>query len=323
MSKVCTTAQALSSIISYPLKHAVYSKSLKPKLADWRYGVTVCIAAIATDGFSHKPDPGDEVIVSVADKKLSLFYTSSDGAVSKQFFFHDEWVAMMAGNDITPCVEIMNASSKLLAKKPNTLPNVTNAVKTAFQNHLHQFIEDKVLSRYGMKLPDFRRNGKKQFTPEVFNSLCSQIDNVALDCEFLVFGFDTDHEPHIFTVTNPGTVNVYDRPGFWAIGSGANTALGMLFYRGQHIFAGMEETLYNACEAKFMAESASGVGAETQIYIAKYGYKAFYHGASILKLIRDEWEKHGKPKMPPDVLKKIKEEGLSFAKDEYGIPEES
>src|SRR5260370_16687794 len=158
---------------------------------------------------------------------------------------------MMAGGDITPCVEIMNASSKLFAKKKNTLANVTSTVKTAFQNHLQQLTEDKVLSRYGMKLPDFRRNGKKQFTSEVFNSLCSQIDNIALECEFLVCGFDGDREPHIFTVTNPGTVNIYDRPGFWAIGSGANTALGMLFYRGQNVHEHVENTLYTASTPNF------------------------------------------------------------------------
>jgi 20S proteasome alpha/beta subunit len=275
------------------------------------------------DGFSHMPDRGDEVIVSVADQKLSLFYTSSDGAVSKQFFFHDDWIAMMAGGDITPCVEIMNASSKLFAKKANTLANMTNAVKTAFQNHLQQLTEDKVLSRYGMKLPDFRRNGKKQFTPEVFNSLCSQIDNVALECELLVSGFDSDREPHIFTVTNPGTVNVYDRPGFWAIGSGANTALGMLFYRGQNVHTYMEETLYHACEGKFMAESASGVGTETQIFIAKQGYRGIMYGSNLLNVIREEWEKNGKPKMPPEMHKKIKQEGITFSKNEYGYGSDS
>ena len=280
--------------------------------------MTVCIAAIGMDGFSHMPDRGDEVIVSVADQKLSLFYTSSDGAVSKQFFFHDDWIAMMAGGDITPCVEIMNASSKLFAKKKNTLANITNAVKTAFQNHLRQLTEDKILSRYGMKLPDFRRNAKKQFTSEVFNSLCSQIDNVTLDCEFLVFGFDADGEPHIFTVTNPGTVNVYDRPGFWAIGSGANTALGMLFYRGQNIHTHMEDTLYHACEAKFMAESASGVGTETQMFIAKQRYKSMMHGGNLLKVIREDWEKHGRPQIPPEIHKKIKDAEITFSKDEYG-----
>lgn len=285
--------------------------------------MTVCIAAIGMDGFSHMPDRGDEVIVSVADRKLSLFYTSGDGAVSKKFFFHDDWIAMMAGADITPCVEIINASSKLFAKKKNTLANVTSAVRTAFQNHLQQLIEDKVLSRYKMKLADFQRNGKKRFTPEVFNLLCSQIDNVALGCEFLVSGFDDEREPHIFTVTNPGIVSNYDRPGFWAIGSGANTALGMLFYRGQNVHEHVEETLYNACEAKFMAESATDVGADTEMYIAKHGYRGFSYGGNLLSVIREEWEKHGKPKMPSEVCKEIRQEGIYFSKDEYGPPEES
>jgi len=279
--------------------------------------VTVCIAAIGRNGYSHAPDYGDEVIVLISDQKLTLFYTSSDGVVTKRFHFHKEWVAMMAGNDITPCVEIMDASSKLLVKRNNTLRNVTNAVKTAFQNRLQQLVEDKILSRYGMKLADFRRNGKKQFTPEVFNSLCSQIDNTALDCEFLVSGFDAGREPHIFTVTNPGIVNVYDRPGFWAIGSGANTALSMLFYRGQNIETEMEQTLYHAFEAKFMAESASDVGRETQFFIAKHGCNTVtWSSPNLINEIRNEWEQHGKPPFPPDVLKKIRVAEITLTKED-------
>lgn len=280
--------------------------------------MTVCIAAIGRDGYSHEPERGDEIIVSVSDKKLTLFYTSSDGVVSKRFYIHNEWTAMMAGNDITPCVEIIDASSTFLAKKTNTLTNVTNAVKTAFQNHLQQFNEDKILSRYGMKLSEFRRNGKKQFTPEIFNSICSQIDNTTLECEFLVFGFDQQKCPHIFTVTSPGIVGVYDKPGFWAIGSGASAALSMLFYRGQNIDTEMEKTLYHACEGKFMAESASDVGAETEFFISKHGHNTMEgNTAKILDDMRDEWEKYGKPQFPVNVLKRIKEAEIKLTNMEF------
>ena len=280
--------------------------------------MTVCIAAIGRDGYSHMPDRGDEVIVSVADTKLTLFYTSKDGVVSKRFYFHEEWSAMMAGNDITPCVEIMNASSKLLTKKANTLASVTNAVKTAFQNRLQELIEDKILSRYKMKLADFQHNGKKRFTPEVFNSLCAQIDNTALQCEFLVFGFDKDREPHIFTVTNPGTVGIYDKPGFWAIGSGANTALSMLLYRGQNVDTDMKDTLYHTFEAKFMAESASDVGTETAFFIGKHGHNSMHwSNFRLLEEIREEWEKFGQPQIPPNVLKKIRQAEITLTKETF------
>ncbi len=279
--------------------------------------MTVCIAAIGRNGYENAPEHGDEVIVSVSDTKLTLFYTSGDGVVSKRFHFHKEWTAMMAGNDITPCVEIMAASAALLVNKKNTLMNVTNAVKTAYQNRLQELIQDKILSRYGMTLPEFRVDGKKHLTPEIFNSICSQIDNTGLECEFLVFGFDEHKIPHVFIVTNPGIVNVYDKPGFWAIGSGASAALSMLFYRGQNTEKQMEETLYHTCEAKFMAESASDVGAETQFFIGKYGANTMSHSTKLLENIRDEWENHGKPKFPPTVLKKIRDGNIKRTNEEF------
>jgi hypothetical protein len=280
--------------------------------------VTVCIAAIARDGYANEPERGDEVIVSVSDKKLTLFYTSGDGVVSKRFHFHSEWTALMAGSDITPCVEIMQAATGLLSGKHNTLRNIASAVKTAYQNRLQELIEDRILSRYGMKLQEFKASGKNQLTVEIFNSICSQIDNTSLECEFLVFGFDDNKIPHIFVVTNPGIVNVYDKPGFWAIGSGASAALSMLFYRGQNEDTEMEKALYHACEAKFMAETASDVGIETQFFISKHGHDTMSHKSTLLEVIRREWEKQGKPKFPRNVIKRIKELEIELTKGPVG-----
>jgi hypothetical protein len=250
----------------------------------------------------------------VSDKKLTLFYTSADDVISKEIAFHRDWKAMIAGNDITQCVEIMEDSRNILVSKENTLTNVSCAVKTAFQGRLRQLIDDRHLSRYGMGVSDFRIHGKEQFTPETFNSICSLIDNTHLECEFLVSGFDKNKRAHIFTVTDPGVVNFYDKPGFWAIGSGASSALSMLFYRGQIPDKQMSETLYVACEAKFMAESASDVGKETEFFISKHGHSGMIYTAGILEGIRKQWEKYGQPKIPKRAVGKIKEANIRLTK---------
>jgi peroxiredoxin family protein len=79
----------------------------------------------------------------------------------------------------------------------------------------------------------------------------------------------------------------------------------------------MKETLYHACEAKFMAETASDVGTETQMFIARHGFNTMSHQGKLIEEIRDQWEKHGKPAMPSDVIKKIKEAEITFSNSDF------
>ncbi len=82
--------------------------------------------------------------------------------------------------------------------------------------------------------------------------------------EFLVFG----HGPnsgHIFSVQNPGVIDDRSIVGFSAIGSGSFLALASLV--GSNLPGTLDETIYSVCDAKFRAESASGVGRDTVLAI--------------------------------------------------------
>src|ERR1022692_4908149 len=96
---------------------------------------------------------------------------------------------------------------------------------------------------------------------------------VDLGCQFLLAGFDHDGDGHILTVENPGIVKNHDPVGFWAIGSGALSALGILFFHSMRGELPLPEVLYHICEAKFMAESAIGVGKQTNVRIVTHDSK--------------------------------------------------
>src|SRR5450631_2577662 len=248
-----------------------YRKFPNPRPADWGLGMTVCIAAIVDSS-----DEGPKIVLG-SDKKLSMVEFSSDRAVTKMRAFHDEWQVMFAGNDITSFIPILNDARASFAGKENTLDNAIGSLKAAYQKRISDIAADKYLSRFKLNMDDFIREGKEKLTPDVFDTLVDRIVQIKMSLQFLVCGFDKYRVPHVFLIENPGSDDVYDSPGFWAIGTGAQSALSMLCYREQNIRNSLAQTVYNVCEAKFMSESASDVGEESLFYVIAPDCNSFSH----------------------------------------------
>src|ERR1700722_17784682 len=174
------------------------------RLADWGYGMTVCIAAITSDN----------LIVTMADRKLSTGMFSADSSVVKTRGFHKEWVAMIAGDDVSHALPIVQKASTNFSKlSENNLGNAIQAFKNAYKQELADHAADLVLGRFNLTMNQFLDKGAKKFTPDVFDTLCDQIARVTLRCRFLLAGFDKWQSPHIFTVADPGVAETFDLPG--------------------------------------------------------------------------------------------------------------
>jgi len=254
--------------------------------------VTVCIAAIAND----------KCIVTASDSKASIGYSSADANVVKYEEFHEHWVAMIAGEDVSHFIPIRDLASEKLKGKPNTLRSVTQAFKAAYKQHLSEVAADAVLGHLNMDIATFKKGGPKRFTSDVYGAFHDQLSKVKLHCTFLAFGYDKEKRPHIFVVEHPGTVRVLDKPGFWAIGSGQISALGMLFHLNQSVDTPVFFTMYNVLAAKFFSERASDVGKHTVFYVKKFGYDAFSRPANLEAEMRAAWEEEGAPRMPKRIL---------------------
>jgi 20S proteasome alpha/beta subunit len=215
---------------------------------------------------------------------------------------------MIAGNDIAQCVPVIGRATEALRGKPGDFPGVRRAFKKAYQEQLREVVEDALLSPFAMTLDEFKKKGSKQLPVREFESISDEIRRADLGCLFLVFGFDDHKRPHLFVVENPGRVSVYDKPGFWAIGSGAPSALAMLSHMGQAAEASsFEETVYNVLAAKYISESADGVGKQTFFFVHEHNSIAFAASPQIESTVRDIWEKEGKPRMPatvPEIIKR-------------------
>jgi hypothetical protein len=219
--------------------------------------------------------------------------------------FHAEWTAMMAGDDLSQCVPIIEKAKEYFRNRNNTLSVARSVFKRAFQRHVVEMREDALLSGYGMTMEDFVKNGKRRFTEKTYESLRERMEAIDPMCEFLVYGFDSLKRPHIFRVGGLGSDGVLDKPGFCAIGSGKWAAEAILFYLGQSVDKTLEETIFNACAAKFAVERF-GVGKHIYLYAKRHGSLGFLCQRGMVADIRKAWDEKGCPRVPDGIVEIIR-----------------
>lgn len=274
--------------------------------APWGNKMTVCIAAICRD----QPD---RHVIMASDQMISMGgVTSGDSATLKldPLYFH--WWSQFASNDVSAILPVYEAirnrdasdtKTKLLTK----LTDIAEMCKEAYKAGRLERIQDEVLAEYGMTWKDLKEDGMKRLNERDFQMLTEKIRRFSLDLEMLIGGFDENKEPHIFTVSNPGTANYYDKLGFWAIGSGQPNALAALFaceYKPSS--NSLEECVAKVLSAKFSAESAQGVGKSTFLIVYNQKDEVLFLPNSLEDQIKSDWKKL--PRFPVKRLPKIREE---------------
>jgi 20S proteasome alpha/beta subunit len=266
--------------------------------------MTVCIAGL----FSKH-------IVTIYDSKISLPNFSGDYLMQKADPIHPNWVAMVAGEDITAAVPIWNRVRKKLgfevstgAPKPEekSLEEVVRAFIASFQEYRKQEIEDRFLTQHNLTVERFTNEGKKLLGISLFTNVWNQTTSFEVKCNFLVAGFDKQKGAHLFTIEDPGIYANYDSPGFWAIGSGQEQALSSIFSAEVSANPTFETLMYDLCAAKFMAESTDGVGKATNVLVHEFGQHPKFYDDTAMEKLREIWEKEGKPRRPAKAEELVK-----------------
>lgn len=279
--------------------------------ADLGYKVTVCIGALCE---SRK------CIVAVCDKKVSFTDFSADYAVIKNQRLCEGWLAMYAGNEIDEVDFLLQRARRFIsATSAKTPAAIGESVSRAYSEQRKNKIEARVLRRYGLTADTFLQVGKKRLTESVYNRLCDRIEAIDVSLVFLVAGFGGNGEGHLMRIDGIENPLSYDVLGFCAIGSGASAATGTLAFHADKNYlspqSSLEQCVYCACDAKFMAESASDVGRGTFIVILRQGNEPLHISELRVEEIRALWRKFGAPRIPKAALKLIPDM-LFDAKDE-------
>ena len=259
--------------------------------------MTVCIAAICDYGRS---------ILLATDQMISTQRFSGDAITLKISSVHSDWAMMFASDElgyVGPIYggvreELGDTSQKATARRVREV--VLEKYAQAYRRKA-----DSVLAPLELNLDSYKSEGRQILGQEIFAQYWATLNELSLNSSFLVAGYDeVNRVPSLFEVSKLGEAVSHDPVGFWAIGSGAPNALAMLFFHSFNRFVERERAIYHICEAKFMAESASGVGKYTSLIEMRASndeaakIDKFELSTEFVSEIRNWWEIQGKPRFP-------------------------
>lgn len=294
----------------YPARYPSPLGRREPRPSELGVGVTVCVAAWSLEGD----------IVTASDTMLSWGgYYSSDKSALKTSFLCKDWNVLFAGDDVGAVPSLLRRVSDTLRAKIGPLHNtsadaeaMTDVLRSAFQAERLARAEERFLQPHGLDFPTFNQIGIQALGEVAAGGLRTNLEQYRLPCQLIVCGFDGEaggkyRTGRILSVENPGVVSDHEANGFCAIGSGGFMASATLAMRQQSPRLNGSMTLYNVCEAKFIAETAIGVGRETLVSIMRPDGEHEILKTAQVEEIRRGWERFGQPKRPASTMAKIRQ----------------
>jgi hypothetical protein len=232
--------------------------------------MTVCVAAICDNG---------KTIILVSDRMIGPGFIESEPNINKVVTLHGQWWLLFAGDDISPVFDIIdyakkaikdkNIAAKLRPDDPAPLQVVMDAVKESYEKKRMEQAESLYLKPIGWDIASFNGSaGGPNCLPD-FGEIKAKIADYVLNIELLVAGF-SEGTGYVFSLIGRegAIINRHDLPGFYSIGSGGTGAAFMMYYRDMSYKTPAREAVYYSMEAKLFGEQASGVGEDTDLYVA-------------------------------------------------------
>ncbi len=244
----------------------------------------------------------------VSDSKAAFGEFSADKAVQKNVPLLGQYAVMCAGTDASRAPTILNRVRRTFKGREPQVPidDLADTLHFECKAERDRITEAKVLNKHGYDSQTFRDRGKQLCTSAVFFDIHAAMAQVSLSLNFLIAGFDQEGAAHIRFTNYETPPEDYDSLGFYAIGTGAHTALSSLSHAVEHLgfsrWRPIEEILYHVMAAKFMAESATDVGKDTLVVVT--GHKERIRFLNVFgseDYIRSSWENHGAPRLPEGI----------------------
>ena len=222
--------------------------------------MTIAIAAITNP---------EDVIVCVSDRMLSFgdFFQAEDNAIVKAIRLHDQWTLAWAANNVSVILPIVEEiRQRLDAKKVDwTRREAADALADVYLERAHKEFVSTHLSKLGYKnMEEFRSQGRIDLGDNNFTDILIELGRFDLGAVFLLFGHDKQKHGKLYCVEGPGRAVDCNALKYAVIGSGQNMAMASLRWPPPLNFL-LENTIYRLLEAKFSAETATGVGKTTTV----------------------------------------------------------
>lgn len=218
--------------------------------------MTVCIGAICAD---------KKALIVASDRMVtsSMPPIKFEHTKRKIIPISNNCVALFAGNALIP-IKIIPMIKEMLSNN-SSIGKIAEDAKNLFQMLRSQTAEDLILKTKTISKEIFYTKGASIFPPDLFRQVDYDFTNYDLGIQLMIGG--VDNEAHLFGITHPGTLNCFDDISFHAIGIGSLHAIQVFIAHDYKVSYNIEETLNIVYAAKKSAESAPGVGRETDISI--------------------------------------------------------
>ena len=252
----------------------------RPTPAELGLDVTIAIVAMTISW---------EIFICVSDRMVSHDdqMAAADNAVIKNLALSRGWSVAYSANDLKyvfPIVE--NVRAKM--SDTNSVDDIKLLFSQAFSEIIRSEFTNKHLRRYGYNtVEEFRRDGRNDLGDHFFD-LCRILDSSDLATSFIVYGYDNQAAAHLFEVSSTGEITDRRILRYAVIGSGYSMAAASL--RRKKMTFEFKFTIYRLLEAKFSAETASGVGRSTTMTIKRRGRFDSGPPHKFLEQIRTIWE---------------------------------
>jgi hypothetical protein len=230
--------------------------------------MTCCVAALCDKSKS---------IILASDRMIDMGIAEAEPEISKMLHLHRDWVALIAGNGVSPAFPIEDAVRETLAARNGglTIEDVETAVCDAYNSERAKRAEAMHLAPIGWSLQKLNSPASKILPKSMRVRLLEKVQRESLGLSLLVAGFDGSGKSHLFTVADRQEEGAcsdrHNFPGFSSIGSGSDAALLMMMHRSVGPSTPLRLMVYYAFEAKRFGEIAGGVGEDTEIRVWRSG----------------------------------------------------
>lgn len=241
--------------------------------------MTVCIAALCQD---EKNRPA---IMCATDSEISNAFTSSQFHL-KTDPLPGRWTAMLSAGNIGHAEALLTEVGMRLTRfDAGDFNIVLRELDEARQSVLARLVAYSALPP-GLTLDRYYSEGQQILPDWAYQSIWRALTQFRLDCDLLIAGLDSSGRAHLVTVGEEPAMQ-HDRGEYYAVGSGAVNAIGILAAHDPNFMDDWRTSAYQVYAAKKASERARGVGEVTYLFIVTYDGMQLLDNASLDRLLAD------------------------------------
>jgi 20S proteasome alpha/beta subunit len=225
--------------------------------------MTVCIGALCRDLSGH---PSAAAVVASDRMVTHGGITEFEHEIPKIVPLADRILELAAGDGLR-AGRLARDVAAAVPSGPVMVGDVAQLLAVRYADHRRQQVESDLFIPRGITIAQFYGGLQSQLLGQLVGMIDSQVMNFNFGVSSLIAGVD-DAGAHLYSVHNPGaSVNDFQSIGFDAIGSGGLHALQSLIGFGQAGVDPLHETVFSVYVSKRRAESAPGVGRDTDMAV--------------------------------------------------------